>query len=156
MSRLVVALVLGTLVGLAHQTVHAASPDNGGDGSPFDAKIKGRATLAKRTADTLPEGVLSRPSGQGTIDAASVAKVFARRRAALARCLDGLADPHRQLTVRFSIGPAGRVTTIAAVETTTSVEEVGACVVGQLRNWHFSEVVGGQVTFSYALDLASR
>lgn len=103
-------------------------------------------------------GALGEQTGPGKIDKAEVANVFRRRLTAIRYCYEKQLKLNQNLegkiTIRFTIGPAGRITTISVVENSTGDSSIGSCIVSKVQTWRFSPPEEGSVTFSYPFILS--
>jgi TonB family protein len=120
------------------------------------------------TADKGPEepkinarvggGSLASQGGAGQIDGAAVTSVFSRRKGAIKSCYESALKVNASLkgkvTIRFTIGPAGRITDISVADNSTGDAGIGACIVDKVRGWKFDPPTGGSVTFSYPFILS--
>lgn len=144
-----------------------------GDGGAGYRKLSGKKQYggAIRTAEVkAPEkqpevavrgkvrGKLGGKTGIGEISGDSVASVFRRRQSAIRRCYEKSLrtnpDLEGKVTIRFTIGPAGRITSISVVQDTTGDSAIGRCIVSRVRGWRFSPPRNGSVTFSYPFILS--
>ena len=97
-------------------------------------------------------------AGSGQLDGSAVTRVFRRRQRAFQACYEsrlrvnpGLSG---KVTIRFTIGSAGRITNIAVSNNTTGDSAVGRCIIGKVRRWRFSPPENGSVTFTYPIVLS--
>ena len=94
----------------------------------------------------------------GRIDKAGVASVFRRRSSAIRRCyeaaLRGNPNVTGKVTIRFTIGPAGRITGISVTANSTGDSSIGSCIVSRVKGWRFDPPERGSVTFSYPFILS--
>jgi len=105
-------------------------------------------------------GSLGAEGGIGKIDNASVASVFGRRKGAIKACYErelrrnpGL---NGRITLRFTIGTSGRITSINASQNTTGDEAIASCIISKVQDWKFDPPTGGAVTFTYPFILEAR
>ncbi len=102
-------------------------------------------------------GSLTGAAGVGGIDKAGVSAVFSRRRSAVRSCYDAAlrknANTSGKVTVRFTIGTAGRITSIATATNTTGDGALAACINAKVKEWKFPAPTGGPVTFSFPFVL---
>lgn len=105
-------------------------------------------------------GNVSGQTGTGQIDKSAVARVFSRRKGAIKYCyekaLKGNPNVRGKVTIRFTIGPAGRITDISASGNTTGNSEIASCIIDKVRGWRFDPPSGGSVTFSYPFLLDTK
>lgn len=103
-------------------------------------------------------GELGSQSGMGKINKDEVAAVFKRRIGAIRTCYEkGLKVNNNlegKVTIKFTIGEAGRITSIDVIENTTGDSTVAACIVSKVQTWKFSPPEEGSVTFSYPFLLS--
>ena len=103
-------------------------------------------------------GSLGSAMGTGKIDKSAVAKVFRRRQGAIRTCYEKAlkVNPNVEgkITVQFTIGPAGRITSIDVTSNSTSDSSIGKCIVEKVRGWRFDPPDNGSVTFSYPFILS--
>lgn len=130
---------------IATQAVKTDKKDTG-------SEIKVRANIR--------DGNVSGQTGTGQIDSSAVARVFSRRKGAIKHCYESRlkvnANLRGKVTIRFTIGPAGRVTDISAPENTTNDAQLAQCIIGKVRSWKFEPPQGGSVTFSYPFLLDTK
>ncbi|TNF29644.1 MAG: TonB family protein [Deltaproteobacteria bacterium] len=130
---------------IATQTVKTDTKDAG-------SEIKVRANVR--------DGSVSGQTGTGQIDKASVARVFSRRKGAIKYCYEKSLKVNPNLrgkvTIRFTIGPAGRITDIDVSENSTGDTAIAQCIVGKVKGWKFEPPSGGSVTFSYPFLLDTK
>ncbi len=97
--------------------------------------------------------------GSAEIDSGSVARVFKRRRSALRYCYEKQirvdASLRGKLTLKFTIGAAGRVTAIRATNDTLGKPEVGRCIMAKVKGWRFPRPKGKSATFAYPMIFTS-
>ena len=95
--------------------------------------------------------------GRGTLSGAAVSRVFRRRASAFRICYERRLRVNPNLsgkvTLRFTIGSAGRITRIGVSSNSTGDRVLGTCIVGKVRAWRFPKPVGGSVTFTYPVML---
>ncbi len=119
-----------------------------GDKGPDEAKINAR----------VGGGTLSGQGGSGKIDGAVVTSVFSRRKGAIKSCYESALKVNAALkgkvTIKFTIGPAGRITDISVTDNSTGDAGIGSCIVDKVRSWKFDPPEGGSVTFSYPFILS--
>lgn len=120
-------------------------------------------TAAKEASDEVKVkvkvgGSLGSAMGTGKIDKNAVAKVFRRRQGAIRTCYERAlkVNPNVEgkITVQFTIGPAGRITSIDVTSNTTSDGSIGKCIVDKVKGWRFDPPENGSVTFSYPFILS--
>lgn len=130
---------------IATQTVKTDAKDAG-------SEIKIRANVR--------DGSVSGQAGTGQIDKSSVARVFSRRKGAIKYCYEKSLKVNPELrgkvTIRFTIGPAGRITDIDVTENSTNDSSVAQCIVSKVKGWKFEPPQGGSVTFSYPFLLDTK
>lgn len=125
------------------------------------------AKTAEKSADTevkvkanVRDGSVTGQEGTGKIDKDSVARVFSRRKGAIKHCYENALRTDGNLkgkvTIRFTIGPAGRITNISATGNTTGNSQVADCIVEKVQGWRFDPPDGGSVTFSYPFLLDTK
>ena len=131
---------------IATKTIKTTSKERGGKEIRVRANVRGGQVAGK--------------SGTGQIDKNSVARVFSRRKSAIRYCYEKALKVQPNLkgkvTIRFTIGGAGRITTINATSNTTGNPGVAQCIVNKVRGWRFQPPKGGSVTFSYPFLLDTR
>ncbi|PIE65734.1 MAG: hypothetical protein CSA24_02130 [Deltaproteobacteria bacterium] len=105
-------------------------------------------------------GSVSGQTGTGQIDKQAVARVFSRRKGAIKHCYEKALKTNPNLrgkvTIRFTIGPAGRITNISAGSNSTGDPSVAQCIISKVRGWRFEPPSGGSVTFSYPFLLDTK
>jgi TonB family protein len=105
-------------------------------------------------------GSVSGGEGTGTIDRDAVTSVFSRRKGAIKSCYERAlkSNPNvkGKVTIKFTIGPAGRITDISVAANTTGDGEIGDCIIEKVRGWKFDPPSGGSVTFSYPFLLDTK
>lgn len=120
-------------------------------------KGAGQETKVKVSVST---GKLGGEGGLGKIDNGAVAGVFARRIGAIKSCYEKelWRNPNLKgrITLRFTIGPSGRITAISAAQNTTGDDAIASCIIGKVENWKFDPPEGGAVTFTYPFILEAR
>ncbi|MCB9734514.1 MAG: AgmX/PglI C-terminal domain-containing protein [Deltaproteobacteria bacterium] len=130
---------------IATQAVKTDSKDERGE-------IKVRANVGG--------GAVTGQTGTGQIDKSAVARVFSRRKGAIKYCyekaLKGNPNLRGKVTIRFTIGSAGRITDISASGNTTGNSEIASCIIDKVRGWRFDPPSGGSVTFSYPFLLDTK
>jgi len=125
------------------------------------------AKTAEKSGDTevkvranVRDGSVSGQEGTGKIDKDSVARVFSRRKGAIKHCYENALRTDGNLkgkvTIRFTIGPAGRITSISASGNTTGNSQIADCIVEKVQGWRFDPPDGGSVTFSYPFLLDTK
>jgi hypothetical protein len=114
---------------------------------------KAEVKVKAKVGGTLGEGI-----GTGKLDKASVTEVFSRRRSAIRYCYEKVlrVSPATQgkVTIRFTIGPAGRVTDIDVIANTTNNGEIAECIVDKVKGWRFPKPESGSVTYTYPFILS--
>ena len=77
--------------------------------------------------------------GMGQLDGKSVTSVFRRRASAFRACYERRLKVNPNLkgkvVIRFTIGTAGRITSIKVTGNTTGDNAVGSCITGKVRGW---------------------
>ena len=120
-------------------------------------------TAEKSTTDEVKVkvkvgGKLGQALGTGKIDKGSVAKVFRRRQGAIRACYEKAlkVSPNLEgkVTIQFTIGPAGRITSIDVTSNSTGEASIGACITQKVKGWRFDPPDNGSVTFSYPFILS--
>lgn len=125
------------------------------------------AKTADKTADSevkikanVRDGAISGQEGTGKIDKDSVARVFSRRKGAIKYCYENALRVDQNLkgkvTIRFTIGPAGRITNISATSNSTGNSAVADCIIEKVQGWRFDPPENGSVTFSYPFLLDTK
>ncbi len=109
--------------------------------------IRGSADLG--SGDTL--------GGEGNIDAGRVASMIRGQLGGIRSCYERALRNNPtlagRLEVRFTIGPAGRVTS-ASSSGLSAAPEVGSCVASRIRGLVFPQPEGGSVDFSFPFTFA--
>ena len=122
------------------------------DAKDADSEIKVRANVR--------DGAVSGQTGTGQMDKGAVARVFSRRKGAIKYCYEKSLKVNPNLkgkvTIRFTIGSAGRITDIDVTENSTNDSGVAQCIVEKVRGWKFEPPAGGSVTFSYPFLLDTK
>ena len=133
----------------------------GGSGTRIATKpVK---TTEKKTEKKLDlrigGGTVSGKSGTGKIDKSQVQKVFSRRKGAIKYCYEKALKKNSsvkgKVTIRFTIGPAGRITSASVAANTTGDSAIGQCIVGKVKSWRFPPPEGGSATFSFPFVLST-
>lgn len=105
-------------------------------------------------------GQLSGQTGVGKVDPQAVASVFSRRKGAIKSCYEKELRRDSKISgrvvLKFTIGPAGRITDISAVTNTTGVDSIAQCMVEKVQGWKFDPPEGGAVTFTYPFILEAN
>jgi TonB family protein len=105
-------------------------------------------------------GSLGAEGGLGKIDSDAVAQVFSRRKGAIKACYEKELRRNQKLsgriTIRFTIGTAGRITNINASQNTTGDDAIASCIIDKVQGWKFDPPSGGAVTFTYPFILEAR
>jgi len=143
----------------------------GAGGAGGYAKVGGKYTKQKiavgevEAAAARPEmkinlkigGELGDKLGTGDIDKGSVSAVFKRRQGAIRHCYEKRLKVNQELSgkirVMFTIGPAGRVTTIVIKDNSSGDTELGQCISDRIKEWPFPRPSGGSVTFVHTIVL---
>jgi TonB family protein len=133
----------GSVAGL--DGLRAAGGDanvDGGQAAP-ERQIRGR--VRSTGGDAI--------GGSGVLDAGEVRHVINSRIAAIKMCYERQLRRNPTLegriTIQFTIGGAGTVTSASATENTLGDAEVGSCVASTFRRFRFTPPEGGSVTFSF-------
>ncbi|MEC8024588.1 MAG: AgmX/PglI C-terminal domain-containing protein [Myxococcota bacterium] len=96
--------------------------------------------------------------GIGRLDGAQVSKVFRRRSSAFRSCYESRLKVNPNLsgkiTLRFTIGTAGRITNISVAKNSTGDSAVGSCILRKVKRWKFASPEGGSKTFTYPIVLS--
>ncbi len=131
-------------------SIDTASVDSGSKGAGEEQAIK----VNVRTGSLGSEG------GVGKIDDNAVAAVFGRRKGAIKACYEKELRRNQnikgRITLRFTIGTSGRITSIAATQNTTGDEGIASCIISKVEGWKFDPPTGGAVTFTYPFILEAR
>ena len=102
-------------------------------------------------------GSLGRQSGMGRVDRASVANVFRSRKGAIQYCYRKALARNRategKITIRFTIGLRGRVTSIRIKSNQTGDSSLGQCILGKVKSWPFPKPKERPVDFEYPFIL---
>jgi outer membrane biosynthesis protein TonB len=102
-------------------------------------------------------GDLGDAFGAGAVDKGSVSAVFKRRAGAIRHCYEKRLKVNQELSgkirVMFTIGPAGRVTTIVIKDNSSGDAELAACISDRIKEWPFPRPSGGSVTFVHTIVL---
>jgi TonB family protein len=127
------------------------------------------ATTQVKTADKANEvkinanvrdGSVSGQEGAGSIDKDSVARVFSRRKSAIKYCYERAlklnSNVKGKVVIRFTIGTAGRITSVQASQNTTGDPGIADCIIEKVQGWRFDPPSGGSVTFSYPFLLDTK
>lgn len=137
------------------------------EASPSRIATKPPKSGPKNTADKPDEiairgnvksGSVIGAAGVGGIDKSAVSSVFNRRRRAVRSCYEAALRRNEsaagKVTVRFTIGTAGRITSIKIATNTTGDSKVGQCITDKVKSWKFPQPDGGPVTFSFPFVLS--
>lgn len=131
-------------------TIDTASVDSGSKGAGEEQAVK----VNVRTGSLGSEG------GVGQINNSAVAAVFGRRKSAITACYEKELRRNQnikgRITLRFTIGTSGRITSIAATQNTTGDEGIASCIISKVEGWKFDPPTGGAVTFTYPFILEAR
>ena len=96
--------------------------------------------------------------GIGKLDGSAVTKVFRRRAKAFKTCYERRLKVNPNLSgkvvLRFTIGTAGRITSISIASNSTGDSAVGSCITSKVRGWRFTPPENGAVTFTYPIVLS--
>lgn len=94
-------------------------------------------------------------SGSGKMDKTQLSAVFRAREGALRSCYERELKKNPslggKLTVKFTIGGAGRVTSASVTKHLDGSSAVGECVVSRIQTWKFPSPEGGDVTVSKSI-----
>lgn len=137
------------------------SEDTGGGRiATTQVKTENKADREVQIKANVGSGSISGQEGTGQIDRNSVTAVFSRRKSAIKSCYERALKTNPNLkgkvTIKFTIGPAGRITDISVAQNTTGDAGVGECIIGKVRAWRFEPPSGGSVTFSYPFLLDTK
>jgi TonB family protein len=137
------------------------SEDTGGGRiATTQVKTENKADREVAIKANVGSGSISGQEGTGQIDRNSVTAVFSRRKSAIKSCYERSLKTNPNLkgkvTIKFTIGPAGRITDISVAQNTTGDAGVGECIIGKVRAWRFDPPSGGSVTFSYPFLLDTK
>lgn len=106
------------------------------------------------------DGAVSGQEGAGQIDKDSVARVFSRRKSAIKYCYERAlklnSNIKGKVVIRFTIGTAGRITSVQATQNTTGDPGIADCIIEKVQGWRFDPPSGGSVTFSYPFLLDTK
>lgn len=106
------------------------------------------------------DGSVSGQEGAGQIDKDSVARVFSRRKSAIKYCYERAlklnSNIKGKVVIRFTIGTAGRITSVQASQNTTGDPGIADCIIEKVQGWRFDPPSGGSVTFSYPFLLDTK
>ena len=138
------------------------SSDAEGSGELTSVDVKGSKRLDKanevKTVERKERKVKARVSirspekmvGRGKLNKDSVKRVIKQRQRQLQACYERelKKDPslNGKVIVRWTIGPAGRVTDAKVVKNTLKTPVVGRCVAEKIKRWRFDKPKGGSVT----------
>jgi len=91
--------------------------------------------------------------GSGKLDKGQIAAVVRRRVKSVTSCyereLKKNPDLAGKISVQFTIGQMGRITSIKAAVNTTGSAAVASCITARIKRWRFPKPEGGDVTVSY-------
>ncbi|MBM4398575.1 MAG: TonB family protein, partial [Deltaproteobacteria bacterium] len=136
----------------------AKSEVPGGGGRPGIVKVATDEKVEEAVKIRIG-GSISGQSGSGKIDRASVESVFRRRKGAIQDCYERAlkVNPNAagKVTIRFTIGTGGTVTSIDVADNSTGDTGIGTCIVQKVRSWPFPASEEGDVTFVYPFVLTS-
>lgn len=106
------------------------------------------------------DGSVSGQDGAGSIDKDSVARVFSRRKSAIKYCYERAlklnSNIKGKVVIRFTIGTAGRITSVQATSNSTGDPGIADCIIEKVQGWRFDPPSGGSVTFSYPFLLDTK
>jgi TonB family protein len=89
------------------------------------------------------------------MDKTQLSAVFRAREGALRSCYERELKKNPslggKLTVKFTIGGAGRVTSASVTKHLDGSSAVGECVVSRIQTWKFPSPEGGDVTVSKSI-----
>ena len=158
--------VAGAVPGQSKNFVGEAAVTKTGSGS-YKGLGKGEgggariATKTRKTSDKVKavklklkvKGKLGKMKGSGKLDGGSIKKVFKKRMKAIRYCYEKALKKNDSIKgkvkIKFTIGPAGRVTDIKVQKNSTGDKGVGDCIKGKVKSWRFPKPEGGSVTVSY-------
>lgn len=139
-----------------------STKETGGDRietTTVKTETKDNESEAKITAN-VRTGQLSGQTGVGKVDPQAVASVFSRRKSAIKSCYEKELRRDSKISgrvvLKFTIGPAGRITDISATQNTTGVDSIAQCMVEKVQGWKFDPPEGGAVTFTYPFILEAN
>ncbi|MFT7621206.1 MAG: TonB family protein, partial [Myxococcota bacterium] len=96
--------------------------------------------------------------GIGKLDGSVVTKVLKRRSTAFRACYESRLKVNPGLSgkvvIKFTIGPAGRITNIKATSNSTGDTAVAQCIVNKVKRFRFNPPENGSVTFTYPIVLS--
>lgn len=102
-------------------------------------------------------GSLGTQSGMGRVDRASVANVFRSRKGAIQYCYRKALARNRstagKITIQFTIGLRGRITSIRIKSNQTGDSSLGQCITGKVKSWPFPKPKERPVDFTYPFIL---
>jgi TonB family protein len=120
-------------------------------------EVEAPAARAEMKINLKIGGELGDKLGTGDIDKGSVSAVFKRRQGAIRHCYEKRLKVNQELSgkirVMFTIGPAGRVTTIVIKDNSSGDAELGQCISDRIKEWPFPKPSGGSVTFVHTIVL---
>jgi TonB family protein len=147
------------------------SSDATGEGSKAnigDLKARGAENIQVDTGDKAPAtqvkarvNLRSTESvvGSGVVDKKALSAVFRARGSALQSCYERELKKNPSLSgkvvIRFTIGPAGRVTSASVLTHMPGSNAVGDCVASRVQGWKFPSPEGGSVTVSKSILFAA-
>lgn len=125
------------------------------------ARAEGGAVRERAIRGRVRSGALEDEAGSGDFDPSVVAGTIRRRIRAIQRCYERELRNNPTLSgrvlVRFTIVPAGTISSATATENTTGSDAVARCVVSTIRRFRFNPGPdGGSVTYAYPFVFAPQ
>ncbi|MGM0574833.1 MAG: TonB family protein [Myxococcota bacterium] len=103
-------------------------------------------------------GTMGAMTGTGRVDKKAIARVFSRRKRAIQYCYEKALKVNEnvkgKVTIKFTIGPAGRITNVSIVTNSTGDASIGQCIMNKVKTWRFPPPEGGSVTATFPFVLS--
>lgn len=123
----------------------AVGGDKVSTGPAKEKKVKAKASV----------GGGSEVGGMGILDQGKVTKVVRKNMPALRNCYEKALKKNPSLggkiSIKFTIGTNGRVTSAKAASDSVGDSSVTSCVIGKFRGFVFAKPEGGAVTYVYPI-----
>jgi hypothetical protein len=96
------------------------------------------------------------PATPGRLDPSEVQRVLGKNLGRIQRCIERMLvthpDQHGRLVARWIVSPNGTVERVEVTKTTPDDNELRACLVRTILNWHFRPPQGGPATVQHAFS----
>jgi TonB family protein len=121
--------------------------------SQADADLSTEGATERKVKGSASAGKGDEVGGSGILDAGEVNKVVKSRLTAIKMCYEKALKKNPtlegKLSVRFTIGTSGRVTSASVSSDTLGDPEVSSCVISKVKTFAFSKPEGGSVEYVF-------